>query len=61
MTETVVLYRFNLDLINSNFPIAEESCSRMMCCFLGVFGFGFFKKWKSWLLVYKKGLVLFVD
>uniref|UniRef100_A0A8C3NIN4 oleoyl-[acyl-carrier-protein] hydrolase n=1 Tax=Geospiza parvula TaxID=87175 RepID=A0A8C3NIN4_GEOPR len=30
MTKTIAPCCFNLDLIHSNFPISEESCSRMM-------------------------------
>lgn len=37
MTENIAAHCFKLDLINSNFPVPEESCSRMMCCFLVVF------------------------
>lgn len=61
MTETIAPRCFNLDLIHSNLPISEESCSRMMVGFFVVFVLFFFKRWKSWLLVYKKSQMLFVD
>lgn len=54
MTENISPCCFNLVLIHSNFPVSEESCSRMMCCFLGFLVCFFFQEMEKLIACVRK-------